>query len=56
MQNVDIVEIIWQRVSKAELIQYFIDLKVHSQHQPRNYMGVLQDIAIQMPSIGVDNF
>ena len=54
MHNADIVEIIWQRVSNAELSQYLTDLKVNFQHKPCNYKEVLQDIAIQVPSIGVD--
>ena len=56
MHNADIVEIIWQRVSNAELSQYLTALKVQFQHQPRNYREVLQDIASQVPSIGVDTF
>ena len=56
MHNADIVEIIWQRVSNAELRQYLNALKVQFQHQPRNYREVLQDIAIQVQSIGVDTF
>ena len=54
MHNADIVEIIWQRVSNAELSQYLTDLKVNFQHKPCNYKEVLQDIASQVPSIGVD--
>ena len=54
MHNADIVEIIWQRVNNAELIQYLTALKVHFQHQPCNYREVLQDIASQVPSIGVE--
>ena len=56
MHNSDIIEIIWQRASNAELSQYLTALKVQFQHQPRNYREVLQDIASQVPSIGVDNF
>ena len=56
MQNADTVEIIWQRVSNAELSQYLTDLKVQFQHQHRNYREVLQDIASQVPYIGVDTF
>ena len=56
MHNADIVEIIWKRVSNAELSQYLNALKVQFQHQPRNYREVLQDIANQVPSIGVDTF
>ena len=56
MHNADIVEIIWQRVSNAELSQYLTALKVQFQHQPHNYNEVLQDISIQVPSIGVDTF
>ena len=56
IHNADIVEIIWQRVSNSELIKYLAALKVQFQHQPRNYKEVLQDIAIQVPSIGVDAF
>ena len=54
MHNDDIVEIIWQRVSNAELSQYPTALKVQFQHQPRNYREVLQDIVSRVPSIGVD--
>ena len=54
MHNAAIVEIIWQRVSNAELIQYLTALKVQFHHQPRNYSEVLRDIAIQVPSIGVE--
>ena len=56
MHNADIVEIIWQRVSNAELSQYLTDLKVQFQHQPRNYREVLQDIANRVPSIGIGTF
>ena len=56
MHNADIVEIIWQRVSNAELIQYLTALKVQFYHQPRNYREVIQDISSQVPSIGVDTF
>ena len=54
MHNADIVEIIWHRVSNAELIHYITAVKVQFQHQPRNYREVLQDIASQVPSIGLD--
>ena len=54
MQNADIVENIWQRVSNAELSQYLTDLKVQFQHQPRNYIWVLQDIVSQLLYIGID--
>ena len=56
MYNADIVEIIWQRVSNAELSRYPTTLKVQFQHQPHNYREALQDIASQVPSIGVDTF
>ena len=56
MHNADIVEIIWQRVSNAELSQYRTALKLQFQHQPLNYREVLQYIASQVPSIGVDTF
>ena len=56
MHNADIFEIIWKKVSNAELSQYLTALKVQFQHQPRNYRKVLQDIASQVLSIGVDNF
>ena len=56
MHKSDIVEIIWQRVSNAELSQYLTALKVQFQHQPRNYREILQDIASQVPSIGMDTF
>ena len=56
VQNADIVENIWQRVSNTELGQYLAALKVQFQHQPQNYREVLQDIASQVPSIGVDTF
>ena len=56
MHNAEIVEIIWKRVRKAELSQYLTALKVQFQHQPRNYREVIQDIASQVPSIGVDTF
>ena len=46
----------WQRVSNSELIQYLTSLKVQFQHQPCNYRKVLQDIASQVTSIGVDTF
>ena len=54
MHNTEIVEIIWQRVSNDELKQYLTALKVHFQHQPHNYKEILQDIASQVPSIGVE--
>ena len=54
MHNSDIVEIIWKRVSNSELSQYLTGIKVQFQHQPHNYREVLQDIASQVPSIGVD--
>ena len=54
MHNADIFEIIWQRVSYAELSQYLTALKVQFQQQPRNYREVLQDISSQVPYIGVD--
>ena len=54
IHNADIVEIIWQRVRNVELIQYLTVLKVQFQHQPHNYREVLQAIASQVPSIGVD--
>ena len=53
MHNSDIVEIICQRVSNAELSQYLTSLKVQFKHQPRNYMELLQDISSEVPSIGV---
>ena len=56
IHNADIVEIIWKRVIDDELSQYLTALKVQFQHQPRNYREVLQDIANQVPSIGVDTF
>ena len=56
MHNADIVEIIWQRVRNTELSQYLTSLKVQFKHQPRNYREVLQDIASQVLSIGVDTF
>ena len=56
MHNTCIFEIIWKRVSNVELSQYLTALKVHFQNQPRNYREVLQDIASQVPSIGVDTF
>ena len=46
MHNSDIVEIIWQRFSNAELSRYLTDLKVQFHHLPQNYREVLQDIAI----------
>ena len=54
MHNAEVVEIIWQRVRNAELSQYLTALKVQFQHQPRSYREVLQDIASQVPYIGVD--
>ena len=54
MHNAAIIYIIWQRVRNAELSQYLTDIKVQFQHQPRNYREVLQDIASQVQSIGVD--
>ena len=54
MHNADIVDIIWKRVRNSELSQYLTALKVQFQHQTRNYREVLQDIAIQVLSIGVD--
>ena len=56
MHNTDIVDIIWKRVSNSELSQYLTVLDVQFQHQPCIYREVLQDIAIQVPSIGVDTF
>ena len=56
MYNADIVEIICQRFSNAELSQNLTALKVQLRHQPCNYKEVLQDIASQVPSIGVDTF
>ena len=56
MHNADIVEIIWQRVSNTKFNQSLTYLKVQFQHQPHNYREVLQDIASQVPSIGVDTF
>ena len=54
MHNAGIVEIIWQRVSNSELIQYLTAAKVKFYHQPCNYREVLQYIASQVPSIDVD--
>ena len=54
MHNADIVEIIWKRVRNVKLSHYLTALKVQFQHQPHNYREVLQDIASQVPSIGVD--
>ena len=54
MHNADIVEIIWKKVSNAELSQYIAAIKVQFQYQPRNYREVLQYIVIQVPSIDVD--
>ena len=56
IHNADIVEIIWQRFSNTELSQYLTDVKVQFQHQNHNYREILQDIASQVPSIGVDTF
>ena len=55
MHNTDIVEIIRKRVSNAELSHYLTALKVKFQHQPLNYKEVIQDIASQVPYIGVEN-
>ena len=38
------------------MIHYITDLKVQFQHQSRNYREVLQDIASQVPFIGVETF
>ena len=54
MHDADIFEIIWKRFSNTELSQYLTAIKVQFQHQPRNYRFLLQDIEIQVPSIGVD--
>ena len=54
MHNADIFDIIWKKVINAELRQYLTALKVQFQHQHQNYREVLQDIVIQVPSIGVD--
>ena len=56
MHNAEIVEIIWQRVSNAELSQYLTALKIQFQHQPHNYREVQQDITSKVPSVGVDTF
>ena len=56
MHNSDIIEIIWHRFSNAEWSQYLTALKVQFQHQPCNYREVLQYIASQVPSIGVETF
>ena len=56
MHNADIVEIIWKRVSNAELSQYLTALKVQFQNQPHNYREVLKNIASQVPYIGIDTF
>ena len=36
--------------------QYFTAIQVHFQQHPHNYREVLQDIASQVTSIGVDTF
>ena len=54
MPNADIFEINYKRVGNAELSQYLTALKVQFHHQPCNYREVLQNIASQVPSIGVD--
>ena len=54
MHNAENADIIWQRVSNAELSQYLTALKVQVQHQAHNYREVLQYIASQVPSVGVD--
>ena len=46
MHNADIVDIIWKKVSNAELSQYIAAVKVQFQYQPRNYREVLQYIVI----------
>ena len=56
MHNAEIVEIIWQRVRNSELGKYITALKVQFQHQPRNYIEVLQDVASQFPFIDLDTF
>ena len=56
MYNDDVVEIIWQRVRNFELRQYLTVLKIDFQHQPRNYREILQHIASQVPSIGINTF
>ena len=56
MNNAENFEIIWNRVSNAELSQYLTALKVQFQHQPRNYREVLQYTASQVPYIGVGTF
>ena len=38
MHNYNIVDIIWQRVSNAELSQYLTASKVQFHHQPHNYI------------------
>ena len=54
LHNADIVGIIWQRVSNAELSQYLTSIKVQFQHQTSNYREELQDIVSQVPSISAD--
>ena len=47
MHRYEIVEIIWQRVRNAELIQYLTTLRVQFQHQLRNYREVLQYMQVR---------
>ena len=56
MHKADIFDILLQRLSNDELSHYLTVLKVQFQHQPHNYREVLQDIASQVLSIGVDTF
>ena len=56
LHNADVVDMIWKKVTNPELNQYVLALKVQFQRENRNYKGVLQDIAIQIPTLPINTF
>ena len=56
LHNADVVDMIWKKVTKPELNQYVVALKVQFQREPRNYQEVLQEIASQIPTLTISTF
>ena len=56
LKNVDVVDILWQKVTNLELIQYAVSLKVQFQREPRNCQEFLQDIASQISTLPINTF
>ena len=56
LQNADVLDMIWKKVTNTELNQYIVALKVQFQREPRNYQEVLQDIVSKTPMLPINTF